>query len=137
MNEEKSVLLISGDTQSWTDGTQVRVSWTCASLESPTDAYKASVRIAVLPSQLTPVKAIHIHLLERFPRSGVVSSDIRRRLARAGAVYQTRFDWNSTVNITQQELHISLTSTETDDEPVMMLKDPISKRFNFLLSFSG
>jgi hypothetical protein len=137
MIEDKSALLISGDTGSWTDGTRIEVSWKYEILDSNSSAYKASaVRIAVYPPQLATVKAIEIHLLERWPRSGVVYSQLRGRLSRSGPAYATQFDWNSTLKIPQQELYVTLTTTQPD-EPVMMLKDSLSKRFSFLLSFPG
>jgi hypothetical protein len=137
MTEEKSVSLVSRGTHSWTDGTQIDVTWTCEFQGSLDGSYRASgVRILVRPAQSPQLESVAIHLLERHAHSGEIASEIRRRLDPVDGGYETVFDWNSTVSIPEQELHVALATAEPG-EPTVKLKDPISRRFNFLLSFCG
>jgi hypothetical protein len=137
MAEHRSVALVSGDTHNWADGTRIQVSWTYEFQGSRAGLYQASgVRILIRPAPSPELESVAIHLLERYAHSGEIASEIRRRLDPVEGGYETIFDWNSTVDIPEQELHVALTTAEPG-EPTVKLKDPISRRFNFLFSFCG
>jgi hypothetical protein len=133
----KSVSLRSADVEHWSAGTRVEVSWLLERHDGSGGAYRASdVTVVVFPDTRVPLRGIDIHLLERDPRTGVLVSDIRRRLTPRGNGYETVFDWNSSARIPEQELHVSL-ETELLGESDVRLKDPISRRFNFLVKLAG
>jgi hypothetical protein len=133
----QSVSLRSADVAHWSAGTRVEVSWLLERFEGSGGAYRAhDVTIAVYPDSRVPLRGIDIHLLERDPRTGMVVSDIRRRLTPKGSGYETVFDWNSSTRIPEQELHVSL-EAELLGESDVRLQDPISRRFNFLVTLAG
>jgi hypothetical protein len=133
----KAVSLQSADIDHWSGGTRVALSWTLEHPAEPDGAYRAkNVTITVHPNPGVILRGVEIHLLERDPRTGVLVSDIRRHLAWNGAAYATSFDWTSLPRIPEQELHVALKSSLAD-EPDARLKDPISRRFNFLVSLGA
>lgn len=134
---DKYVWLKSGANHHWSDGTRVDVTWNYEPLDPADGSYRANhVRILVHPNPEVILRSVEIHLLERLPATGSVWSDIRRTLAWNGASYETVFDWYSALRIPEQELHVALRSNSLD-EPDVRLKDPISRRFNFLISLAG
>ena len=134
---DKYVWLKSAVNHHWSDGTRVDLTWTYQAHGTAEGAYRASnVRILVHPNAGVILQAVEIHLLERVAASGMVWSDIRRTLAWNGAAYETVFDWHSSLQIPEQELHVALKSG-SPYEPEVRLKDPISRRFNFLISLAG
>ena len=133
---DKSVWLKSGDVNHWSHGTRVDVTWNLELLGTA-GAYRANqVKIVVHPNAAVQLQSVEIHLLEKHPDSGQLWSDIRRRLTQNGSRYETVFDWNSFVHIPEQELHVAL-KPGLLGEPEVRLKDPISRRFNFLISLPG
>ncbi|MEP7311191.1 MAG: hypothetical protein ABI859_01295 [Pseudomonadota bacterium] len=134
---DKFVWLKSGDSNHWSHGTRVDVSWTYQTLGTDDGAYRANnVKVVVHPNPTVRVQAVDIHLLEKHPHTGQLCSDIRRRLTPNGSRFETVFDWNSFLHIPEQELHVAL-RPNLANEPEVRLKDPISRRFNFLLSFAA
>ncbi len=135
--QQRSASLRSGGSTSWTDGTEVEINWTYFFIGGRAGFYKASpVLIRVRPSSTKHVAAISVRVLERFRRSGMPAKDESFQLHRKDGHYECQFDWESTVNNPEQEVTILLTTSDPH-EPTMRLRDPVSRRTNFLISFSG
>lgn len=131
--EERSLTLVSGETTSWTDRTIVDVTWTCFFLGDDAGTYKASpVKVAVYPPSHR-VTGVDIQLVERHGRSGTVARSETFRLQPNGSSFDCEFEWTSTAAVPEQELSVRLL-TDEPAEPEMLLKDPISRRRNFLLA---
>jgi hypothetical protein len=136
LTEERAAKLVSGGTGGWADGTTVRLAWTFHFLGSRAGMYKASpVKITVIPSNPAMVTGSTLSIVERFPFSGEIAKQEEFRLIRTGANYEAEFEWDSTVNNPEQEVTVQL-DTSTPDTPSILLADPISRRRNFLISFS-
>jgi len=133
---DRNVTLISGDTHSWTDGSAVRIAWTYEFLGGHAGLYRAAVKVVISLHDPEDVRSVGLQVLERYQRSGTVAKELTRQLTGSGPVFQTEFDWDSTVNNPAQEVIVTV-NTGSSDEPEMILKDPISRRYNFLISFSS
>lgn len=135
ITRERSAILVSGGTGAWTDGTTIRVDWTFHFLGSRAGHYKAApVKVAVHPSDASLVTGATLRIVERNRYSGMIAKQAEFRLLQNGAGFGAEFEWDSTVNNSEQELSIQLDTTVAD-APTMLLADPISRRRDFLISF--
>lgn len=137
ITEQRSATLVSGGTGAWTDGTTARLDWTFHFLGSRAGHYKAApVKIAVHPSDASRVTGSTLRIVERYRYSGMIAKQAEFRLRQGEAGLEAEFEWDSTVNNAVQELSIQLETTDAE-APVILLADPISKRRDFLISFSS
>jgi hypothetical protein len=127
------VLLKSGESGIWTDGTSVELHWTFQFLGGRGGFYRAAPILAVV-RPTSEVSSISLRVLERY-RSGHVEKELIIELNRLTHQFQAEFIWESTVNTREQEIAVCMTTGRHDD-PKVLLMDPISRRFNFLNSFS-
>lgn len=135
--EERLVILKSGGTTSWTDGTVVEIRWTFHFEGSRAGSYTAApVAVLVRPSNAQLVTGGAVQVLERILRSGVVAQKREFPLEMKENSLQCAFEWHSTVNVPEQEISVQLRSNDSV-EPTMFLRDPISRRTNFVIAFSG
>jgi hypothetical protein len=134
--EPRSVTLVSNGTGTWTDGTVIDLHWTYIFLGGRAGLYKAyPVNIEIrLPSEQI-VSAVYMHILERAPRSGKVLKEEHFQFQLLQPAILCKFHWDSTVDIPEQEVTFSVATNDRYDSNVL-LRDPISRRRNFLISLS-
>lgn len=132
---ERSAVLVSGGTGAWTDGTTIRLDWTFHFLGSRAGHYKAApVKVAVHPPDASLLTGATLHIVERYRYSGMIAKQAEFRLRQSATGFEAGFEWDSTVNNSEQELSIQF-ETAVIDAPTVLLADPISRRRNFLISF--
>jgi hypothetical protein len=136
LTAQRSIRLVSGGTGGWADGTGVNLDWTFHFLGSRAGFYKAApVKVTVSPSNAAMVTGVTLRMVDRYRYSGAIAKQQEFPLTPAGTMYEGEFEWNSTVNNPAQELSVELATTAPDD-PIVLLADPISRRRDFLISFS-
>jgi hypothetical protein len=134
---DRSITLISGGTGGWADGSGVKMEWTFHFLGSRAGFYRAApVKVIVTPSNAARVKGVTLRIVERYLYSGAIAKQEEFQLTQSGASYSGEFEWSSTVNNPAQELSVQL-DTNTPEDPFVLLADPISRRRDFLVSFSA
>jgi hypothetical protein len=128
----RTLKLVSGGVNCATAGTPVTLQWDYRFLGGKVGGYTASNGVLqVDPRDALDISAGCAHLAERLRWSGEVGKTARVILAGESGSFRGHFDWASTTNNPTQELAIELT---TKDGSVLWLMDPISLRFNFLIS---
>ncbi|WP_407114501.1 hypothetical protein [Bradyrhizobium sp. LMG 9283] len=111
--------------------------WTFHFLGSRAGFYKAApVKVVVHPPDASRITGATLHITERFRYSGMVAKQADFPLTRNGTSFEVDFEWESTVNNPDQEISIQFQTT-MPDAPEILLADPISRRRNFLISFSS
>lgn len=107
--QARSVVLASGGTHSWTDGTSTDIRWNYEFLGGRSGAYRVSgSTMTVTPPRTVPVTAVTVDMVERLLRSGKVDKQLTRALSPTGGVFSTTFNWESTTNNLGQELTVRL-----------------------------
>jgi hypothetical protein len=94
------------------------------------------VKVTVTPSNAAMVTGVTLRIVERYRYSGAIAKQEEFQLMHSGMSYVGEFEWSSTVNNPEQELSIQL-ATNSAEDPSVLLADPISRRRDFLLSFSA
>lgn len=69
------------------------------------------------------------------PYAGAIAKQEEFHLQETASGFEREFEWNSTGNNPEQELTVQF-STSDLEAPTLLLADPISRRRNFLISFS-
>jgi hypothetical protein len=137
LTADRSTTLVSGGTGGWADGSSVKMGWTFHFLGSRAGFYKAApVKVTVRPSNAAIVTGVTLRIVERYRYSGAIAKQEEFQLTQSGVSYAGEFEWSSTVNNPVQELSVQL-ATNTAEDPFVLLADPISRRRDFLISFSA
>jgi hypothetical protein len=134
--ELRSVTLVSNGTGTWTDGTVIDLHWTYIFLGGRAGLYKAyPINVEIkLPSEQI-VSSVFMNILERAPRSGTILKEEHFQFQLLQPTILCKFQWDSTIDVPEQEITFIITVHNSYDSSIL-LRDPISRRRNFLVSFS-
>ncbi|MEH1969488.1 hypothetical protein [Nostoc sp.] len=119
-----------------TAGAVIELDWQYTFLGGRGGFYSASpLRISVTPAHPDLVDNIKVKLVEPNGRTGALDKEENVTLDRENDKYVGQITWDSTTNNPYQELSVLFEnrSNSANFSP-SLLKDPISKRFNFLIS---
>ena len=135
--EQKSCRIVSNGAGNWTDGLAVDIEWTFVFRGSRAGLYDAAgIAVTLTPPAGPRLLSAQLHIVERAPSSGTIEKEERFDLYQQGPGWRCGFDWSSTVNNPEQELEISIV-VDDQYQPQVLLRDPLSRRRNFLMSFSA
>lgn len=88
---ERSATLVSGGTGAWTDGTTIQLDWTFHFLGSRAGFYRAApVKVVVRPPDTTAITGATLHIVERFPYSGMIAKQADFALSRTELEFRSR-----------------------------------------------
>ncbi|MDZ8109729.1 MAG: hypothetical protein RM338_29460 [Nostoc sp. DedQUE12a] len=120
----------------FTAGAVIELDWQYTFLGSRAGLYSASpLRISVTPAHPDLVDSIKVKLVEPNRLTGALDKEENVTLDRENDKYVGEITWNSTTNNPYQELSVLFESpSDRANLPASLLKDPIGKRFNFLIS---
>lgn len=120
----------------FTAGAVIDLDWQYTFLGGRNGAYSASpLYITVTPARPDLVDRVKVKVVEPHRLTGALSKEENLTLDRENDQYVGQISWNSTTNNRYQELSILFErANDSDSLSPSLLKDPISKRFNFLIS---
>lgn len=116
------------------DGTTLDLNWTYQFEGSRAGSFEAKDgRIEITFAGQEPVLAVSGTLMERSAPTGVPHQVQILQFARHNDIYWTQFTWSSLTEFSEQELAVTV-YTSGPYAPKVRLRDPASRRTDFLLS---